>query len=69
MCNLLLPRCAGEAHAEELLDSDAGCPLCHAPVTNATLKVVPLEPHADVVKARARLRGVQPCSFALPRRA
>lgn len=45
----------GEAHAEQLLEQGEGCPHCGGPVSNQTLKVVPLEPQEAIVKARLRL--------------
>ena len=44
---------AGESHAEQLLEQAEGCPLCGGPVSNSTLKVVPMAPKEEAVQARA----------------
>ena len=46
-----------------MLEQSEGCPKCGGPVSNQTLKVVPVEPQEAIVKARARRHCVLSCTL------
>jgi len=46
----------GDQHAEAVLEQCEGCPQCGGPISNQTLKVVPVDPQEAIVKVRGQLR-------------
>jgi hypothetical protein len=46
---------AGDQHAEAVLEQCEGCPQCGGPISNQTLKVVPVDPQEAIVKVRWEL--------------